>query len=179
MKSTISNITNKWNESRLARMEKILPWIWEKVKALKAFEDVQNASGIKIGTYWRAATTGALALASVPVAITTWVATHPAVVARVLEWIGIASQRIKSILAKWKNITKEEADIIQKAVSETPKSKVEWIINNLSYDHKTSKLTSKTLTKNGNNSTNPISTSNKWGIGKMEQKKSIINYNNK
>ena len=168
--SVISNITNKWNESRLARMEKILPWIWEKVKALKAFEDVQNASGIKIGTYWRAATTGALALASVPVAITTWVATHPAVVARVLEWIGIASQRIKSILAKWKNITKEEADIIQKAVSETPKSKVEWIINNLSYDHKTSKLTSKTLTKNGNNSTNPISTSNKWGIGKMEWK---------
>jgi len=145
--SVVSNITNKGNEARLARMEQILPWIGEKVKALKAFDDIQNASGIKVGTYGRAATTGAIALASVPLAIASWVATHPVVVARVLESIGIASQKIKSILAKWKNITKEEATIIQKAVANTPKSKVEWIINNLSYDPKTSKLTSKTLVK--------------------------------
>lgn len=172
--SVISNITNKWNESRLARMEKILPWIWEKVKALKAFEDVQNASGIKVGTYTRAATTGWLAMVNPAIAIATWAATHPAVVARVLESIWLASQKIKSILAKWKNISKEEATIIQKAVKQTPKSKVEWIINNLSYDPKTSKLTSKTLIKNGNNSVRPIAIGNKWNIGKMEQKTSII-----
>ena len=168
--SVVSNITNKGNEARLARMESILPWIGEKVKALKAFEDIQNASGIKVGTYGRAATTGAIALASVPLAIASWVATHPVVVARVLEWIGLASQKIKLILAKWKNITKEDATIIQQAVAKTPKSKVENIINNLSYDPKTSKLTSKTLTKNGNTSIRPVAISNKWNVWKVEQK---------
>jgi len=169
--SVVSNITNKGNEARLARMEKILPWIGEKVKALKAFDDVQAASGIKVWTYWRAATTGAIAMASIPVALATWVATHPAVVSRVLEWIWLASQKIKAIISKWKNITKEEASIIQKAVANTPKSKVEWIINNLAYDPKTNKLTSKTLTKNGNSNIRPVSIGNKWVIGKMEQVK--------
>ena len=175
--SVVSNITNKGNEARLARMESILPWIGEKVKALKAFEDVQNASGIKVGTYGRAATTGAIALASVPLAIASWVATHPVVVSRVLESIGLASQKIKSILAKWKNITKEDANIIQQAVAKTPKSKVEWIINNLSYDPKTSKLTSKTI-KNGNNIIRPVTVNNKWNVGEMEQiKKPLIKSN--
>lgn len=145
--SVVSNITNKGNEARLARMESILPWIGEKVKALRAFEDIQASSGIKVWTYARNLSTVWLATVNPILALWAWVATHPVVVARVLESIGLASQKIKSILAKWKNITKEEATIIQKAVANTPKSKVEWIINNLSYDPKTSKLTSKTLVK--------------------------------
>lgn len=171
--SVISNITNKWNEARLARMEKIIPWIGEKVKALKAFDDIQSASGIKVWTYTRAATTWWLAIVNPALAIATWVATHPVVVARVLEWIGIASQKIKSILSKWKNITKNEVKIISDAIEKTPKSKVEKIINNLSYDPKTNKLTSKTLVKNGNTSIHSVSTSNKWNSGKAPQKTQV------
>ncbi len=145
--SVISNITNKGNEAKLARMESILPWIWEKVKALRAFEDIQASSGIKVWTYARNLSTVWLATVNPILAVWAWVATHPVVVSRVLESIGLASQKIKSILSKWKNITKEDATIIQQAVAKTPKTKVESIINNLSYDPKTSKLTSKTLVK--------------------------------
>ena len=176
--SVISNITNKGNEAKLARMESILPWIWEKVKALRAFEDIQASSGIKVWTYARNLSTVWLATVNPILAVWAWVATHPVVVSRVLESIGLASQKIKSILAKWKNITKEDATIIQQAVAKTPKSKVESIINNLSYDPKTSKLTSKTLIKNANNSVRPVAISNKWDVRKVEQvKKPIIKPN--
>lgn len=177
--SVISNITNKGNEAKLARMESILPWIWEKVKALRAFEDIQASSGIKVWTYARNLSTVWLATVNPILAVWAWVATHPVVVSRVLESIGLASQKIKSILSKWKNITKEDATIIQQAVAKTPKSKVESIINNLSYDPKTSKLTSKTLIKNANNSVRPVAISNKWDVRKVEQvKKPIINPKN-
>jgi len=140
--SIVSNLTNKGNEARLARMEQIIPGIWERVKALKAFEDVKAASSIKVGTYARAATTWAIAFASIPAALAVWVATHPAVVARVLEGVGYWTRAVKRILNKGKNIAPKDAEVIIDAVKKIKTSQVENIINNLSYDPKTSKLTS-------------------------------------
>jgi hypothetical protein len=98
-----------------------------------------------VGTYTRAATTGGLALVNPAVAIATWVATHPVVVARVLESIGLATQKIKSILSKGKKITPDEVKVVQEAITKVPKSEVEKIINNLSFDPKANKLTSRTI----------------------------------
>lgn len=56
--NVVRNLTNKGNEAKLARVEKILPGIGEEVKALRALEDWNKATGQKIGTYGRAATIG-------------------------------------------------------------------------------------------------------------------------
>lgn len=49
----IANAGNKGNETRLARLERVVPGITEKLKVLKAIEDIQKAAGIKAGTYTR------------------------------------------------------------------------------------------------------------------------------
>ncbi len=146
--SIISNITNKGNEARLTRMEKILPWIWEKVKALRAFEDIQSASGIKVWTYLRNSTTWWLALTgNIIPAIALWVWTHPVVVWRLLEAYGIAKKRIQEILKKWKNISWDDAKVLHSVIQDTPPSKVENILNSLSYNPTTNELTSGNTSK--------------------------------
>lgn len=51
--SSINNLTGKGKEFKLERFEKILPGITDKIKALKAFEEVQGISGIKTGSIAR------------------------------------------------------------------------------------------------------------------------------
>lgn len=54
----IANATGKGKDQLLSRLEEISPGISQKIKVMKAIEDVQNASGIKVGTYDRAALLG-------------------------------------------------------------------------------------------------------------------------
>lgn len=49
----VANATNKGNEARLARLEKLVPGIEKKIILLKAVEDMQKALGNKVGTYGR------------------------------------------------------------------------------------------------------------------------------
>lgn len=49
----ISNATGKGKDPLLARLEEILPGVTERIKVLKAVEDIQNATGQKVGTYFR------------------------------------------------------------------------------------------------------------------------------
>lgn len=144
--STIGNITGKGKENMLARLEDITPWIWKRIEALKAFEDIQRSSGIKVGTYARNAGTIALGTVNPIIAIWSWIATHPVVVSRVLEAYWVAKSQINKILSS-KKISKLDAEIVKKAVENTDTSKVESIISNLSFNPKTQKLTSKTLQK--------------------------------
>ena len=59
----IANATGKGKDLMLNRLEETVPGITQKIKVLKAVEDIQNASGIKVGTYGRTAgTLGAGAL---------------------------------------------------------------------------------------------------------------------
>lgn len=49
--SMVANAANPSNASRLARLEQIVPGITEKIKVLKAIEDIQKSMGNKVGTY--------------------------------------------------------------------------------------------------------------------------------
>jgi hypothetical protein len=49
----IANATGKGKDILLSRLEETVPGITQKIKVLKAVEDIQNASGIKVGTYGR------------------------------------------------------------------------------------------------------------------------------
>jgi len=51
----IANATGKGKDFVLQRLEETSPGITQKIRVLKAVEDIQNASGIKVGTYSRAA----------------------------------------------------------------------------------------------------------------------------
>lgn len=145
--STISNIVGKNKDFKLEQFQKIYPELGARIKALKAFEEVQSLGEIKTGSVIRQG--GAIAAGSAVApwfwTIVWWMATNPYVVARILEAYGIAKAKIQSIISKWSKITPQEAALVAKAVAETPKSKVEDIINNLSYDAKADKLTSWTI----------------------------------
>lgn len=54
----IANATGKGRDPVLARLEELMPGITQRIKILKAVEDIQNASGIKVGTYGRGALIG-------------------------------------------------------------------------------------------------------------------------
>lgn len=49
--SMVANASNPSNASRLARLEQIVPGITQKIKVLKAIEDIQRSMGNKVGTY--------------------------------------------------------------------------------------------------------------------------------
>lgn len=53
--SKIANITGAGKEKVLARMKEIVPDIDQRVRVLKAVEDIERSSGIKVGTYARGA----------------------------------------------------------------------------------------------------------------------------
>lgn len=68
----IANAGNKGNEARLARLEEVLPGITDKLKVLKAIEDIKKSEGSKVGTYNRSiletgGVVGGIATGSLPV----------------------------------------------------------------------------------------------------------------
>lgn len=89
--STVSNMVGKGKELKLDRFEKLLPWIGDKVRALKAFEEIQNLAQIKTGAVARQVFS--FAVGWVP-----WfVATNPYVVGYALEKYWFAKQAIKNL----------------------------------------------------------------------------------
>lgn len=58
----IANATGKGKDLLLGRLEQISPGITRKIKILKAIEDIEHASGIKVGTYNRGIIMGGLTL---------------------------------------------------------------------------------------------------------------------
>ena len=86
----ISNATGKGKDQQLARLEEIAPGISQKIKVMKAIEDIQNASGIKVGTYDRAALLGGSFVFGGPIpAIITAVMTSPSVAVPMLRQYGL------------------------------------------------------------------------------------------
>lgn len=61
----IANSTNKGRTVFLNQLEEIQPGITERVKALKAIEDIENTKGQKVGTYARATVEGGGAVAAI------------------------------------------------------------------------------------------------------------------
>ncbi len=86
----IANATGKGKDILLDRLEETVPGITQKIKVLKAVEDVQHASGIKVGTYGRAAVTGGAFFLGGPIqAIITAVLTSPELAVPLLRRYGL------------------------------------------------------------------------------------------
>lgn len=121
--SSVANMIGKGKEMKLDKFEKLLPWIGDKVRALKAFEEIQNLAQIK--TWSVARQIFSFAVGWIP-----WfVATNPYVVGYALEKYGFAKEAIKRILSKGKKISEAEAKAVHRAVKSVSKKEVEKIID--------------------------------------------------
>jgi hypothetical protein len=101
--STLANLTGKGKEQILARMEKIIPGISEKVNILKSIEDIEHAQGQKVGAYFRGVG-GALAGASVS-------GGTGAIIGAIVASPTIAISMLRNY-AKVRNIAKESVEKI-------------------------------------------------------------------
>jgi len=99
----IANITGKWKEMKLDRLEKIIPWIGDEMRALKAYEEVGNILSIKTGSVARQIVgTTAWGTFLGPIGIALWyAATNPALYARWLELVGkLGAKNAKKVIPR-------------------------------------------------------------------------------
>lgn len=105
--SRIANLTGKGKENLLARMKEIVPDIEQRVKVIKAVEDIERTTGQKTGTYVRAAIAGGgLYTGNVPVIIMS-ILTQPQIAVPLLKGAGYVGQRATPILNAVKEIAND------------------------------------------------------------------------
>lgn len=88
--SKIANLSNKGRESVLERLEKVSPGIGEQVRTLKAVEDIQAASGQKVGAYARGIVPGLVGYSAGGLVggIVSAILTSPSVATKILRGYG-------------------------------------------------------------------------------------------
>jgi len=128
--SRIANLTGKGKEQLLVKIEQIIPGITKDVNILKAIEDVNVASGQKVGTYMRTvAGAGTGALAGGPVgAIIGAILTSPQMGIKILrayaKYKNIPSNKINGMINKMqsgKKLIDNEVQIMNEAVDNAAK----------------------------------------------------------
>lgn len=99
--SKIANITGKGKENLLNRVKEIVPDIEQRIKVVKAVEDIERTSGIKVGTYTRTLTQGAgllgIGTGNIPVIIGAILA-QPEIAVPLLKGAGYVGQKARPIL---------------------------------------------------------------------------------
>lgn len=122
----IANATGKGKDALLARLEETVPGITKKIKILKAVEDIEHASGIKVGTYTRGAIVGAGFLAGGPItALINAVLTSPELAVPMLRKYGMiknsaAVTLVGQSLKAGKNLLQLGAAKVNKLPEKTP-----------------------------------------------------------
>lgn len=115
----IANATGKGKDLLLNRLEETVPGITQKIKTLKAVEDIQAASGIKVGTYGRAAMTGGAFFLGGPIqAVITAIMTSPEMAVPILRRYGLIknSGAVKAVM----NVLRSGAGAINQLPNKTP-----------------------------------------------------------
>lgn len=96
--SKIVNAVNASNPERLARLEKVYPGFTKQAQVVKALEDVENAMGLKIGTYARAgAAAGGLVTGNVPLIIGA-IISIPEIAVPLLKGLGYTKETVGPVL---------------------------------------------------------------------------------
>jgi len=102
--SKIANMANKSNVERLAKFEKTMPGIGDKIRSVRILEDIEGASGRRVASYTRSMTQGAAGFAgatgNLPAAaglMGMQAITHPRLIANVLQKYGISKNKLKPI----------------------------------------------------------------------------------
>lgn len=115
----IANATGKGKDLLLNRLEETVPGITQKIKILKAVEDIQNASGIKVGAYTRTALTGGAFFAGGPLqGLITAILTSPELAVPLLRKAGLIknSAAVRAVI----NALKEINNLPNKTSSQNP-----------------------------------------------------------
>ena len=96
----IANLTKAGREQALSRLENISPGITQKVNSLRAIEDIKNASGLKVGTYYRGAAGAAgLATLNIPM-IAASILSIPEVAVPVIKAFGMGKEQVSQLLGE-------------------------------------------------------------------------------
>ena len=131
--SRISNLTKKWNEAKLARVQELIPWIEKNINAVKAFEDVTLAWWQKVWAYFRWA--GSLWIWFAvswwnPLWAVVWLLiTSPQVSTKLLKWLWYADEFISWItksIKNWTKLTKKQISILKKWADKLP---LAWLVS--------------------------------------------------
>lgn len=94
----IANLTGPGKEQVLNRLEKIIPGVTQRIKIVKAAEDIEKAAGLKVGTYARAGLgVFGLSTANIP-AILTAIVASPEIAVRLLRAYGYTNKTAQPII---------------------------------------------------------------------------------
>jgi len=94
----IANLTGKGKDATLARLEQIMPGAGQRIKVMKAVEDIQAASGMKVGTYIRGGiAVGGAATGNVPLIVGAIIA-QPEIAVPLLRGYGKAGKAVAPIV---------------------------------------------------------------------------------
>lgn len=95
----IANAGNTGNDARLARLEQLQPGVTKQIQLLKAIEDIQKASGIKVGTYARIGTAATGYALGGPVgAAAAAIMTAPEIAVPLIKGLGLVGEKVKPLL---------------------------------------------------------------------------------
>ena len=115
-RSKLRNLTKAWNEAKLERLEKVIPWITNDLKALDVWLTVEKATKQWVWQYsksiWVAGTVWALASWNVPAllaSIWVWILATPKNFVRVLE----AYPDIAEKLSAWQELLPSDVAKLQ------------------------------------------------------------------
>lgn len=112
--SKISNAAGRGKENLLARMEELSPGITQRIKILKAVEDIQHASGLKVGNYTQAGLkTAGLIGSGLPGFLIAQILTSPEMAVPILRKAGYIGAKASSVIEALKFIV---GDVPNKAV---------------------------------------------------------------
>jgi len=94
----IANLSGKGKDQVLARLEAIQPGVTQRIKVLKAAEDIEASSGLKVGTYARVGTTGlGVATGNIPLIIASILAV-PEVAVPLIRAYGVTANKAGPIV---------------------------------------------------------------------------------
>jgi len=103
----IANLTGAGKEQVLGRLEKIVPGIEQRIKIVKAAEDIERASGLKVGTYARAGL-GVFGVSTFNLpAILTAIIASPEVAVRLLRAYGFTNKTAQPIIKALYNMAND------------------------------------------------------------------------
>lgn len=108
-RSKLRNLTKAWNEERLARLEKVIPWITKDLQALDVWLTIDRATKQWVWQYAKQIIT-AWAWASlfnpgvwIP-AVVVWILSNPKNYVKLMEYAPDVVEKISSSISKWTNV---------------------------------------------------------------------------
>lgn len=94
----IANATGKGKDPLLNRLETLSPGVTDRIKILKAVEDLQNSREVKTGTYLRAGALGAGIFTLNPFLLVSAIASIPEIAVPLLRGVGYSTGTINGVL---------------------------------------------------------------------------------